>query len=319
MEAFRHIKSKWERDHKSEDWTTYSHDGYTLGELAGLAGTPIDYNNLGGGRGEFGLEDVEYGLRSGIEGEAQSVLEEAAQRIYDAAEAEADRLETVLQEITDRLNDGVNSAASMLQEALKPIMKELGEKVKTTGELLDEAIKDAAKALNDGVIAAAKAVDAKLTAAVTSFTTAANNVIGAVLAIADRLAAGINVVVQVNTPDPVTPVVVEPPDTDEEEIDDDTGFPRYPGRAYGGHVKAGRPYTVGEYGREVFVPRVDGDLIPSYNAASPVGRDAEGGGTAVNLNINVESSNDPDLVVQAVRDAFEDNAGHLRDLLQEGV
>ena len=41
-------------------------------------------------------------------------------------------------------------------------------------------------------------------------------------------------------------------------------------RANGGPVSAGRPYTVGEIGREMFVPQVDGQIVP-------IGRGGYGG------------------------------------------
>lgn len=48
-----------------------------------------------------------------------------------------------------------------------------------------------------------------------------------------------------------------------------------PGRAMGGPVMAGGMYEVGERGRELFVPRVDGDIIP-HSQLGKVGR--RGGG-----------------------------------------
>jgi len=40
----------------------------------------------------------------------------------------------------------------------------------------------------------------------------------------------------------------------------------FAGRASGGPVSAGTPYVVGEYGRELFVPKVGGTVIPSPHA-----------------------------------------------------
>jgi phage-related minor tail protein len=40
------------------------------------------------------------------------------------------------------------------------------------------------------------------------------------------------------------------------------------GRASGGPVTAGAPYLVGEYGRELFVPRQSGAIVPAAGSAS---------------------------------------------------
>ena len=49
-----------------------------------------------------------------------------------------------------------------------------------------------------------------------------------------------------------------------------------PGRATGGSVMAGRPYMVGEAGRELFVPSQNGNIVPNDKLGS-------GGGTVINL------------------------------------
>ncbi len=55
------------------------------------------------------------------------------------------------------------------------------------------------------------------------------------------------------------------------------------GRASGGPVAAGAPYVVGEYGREVFVPRVPGTVVPP---AGSVGT----GRRAISITVNVQGS-----------------------------
>jgi len=50
-----------------------------------------------------------------------------------------------------------------------------------------------------------------------------------------------------------------------------------PGRAFGGPVAAGRAYTVGEMGPELFVPTSSGTIIPNNRM---------GGGTTVNVVVN---------------------------------
>jgi hypothetical protein len=46
------------------------------------------------------------------------------------------------------------------------------------------------------------------------------------------------------------------------------GFGNWEGRAGGGTVEAGRPYTVGENGREVFVPDQSGKIVPNNQLTS---------------------------------------------------
>jgi hypothetical protein len=50
--------------------------------------------------------------------------------------------------------------------------------------------------------------------------------------------------------------------------------------ALGGSVSAGQPYTVGEHGRETFVPNVDGAIVPN---------DKMGSGTTIVQNINIST------------------------------
>ena len=64
-----------------------------------------------------------------------------------------------------------------------------------------------------------------------------------------------------------------------------------PGKAAGGPVEAGRPYMVGEVGRELFVPPVGGEIIPNYKLRPALGG---GGGVAFNFgDINIESTDGP--------------------------
>ena len=53
----------------------------------------------------------------------------------------------------------------------------------------------------------------------------------------------------------------------------------YLGKAIGGSVQAGKPYMVGERGRELFVPNQTGSIVPNDKL--------QGGGTVVNQTINV--------------------------------
>lgn len=53
----------------------------------------------------------------------------------------------------------------------------------------------------------------------------------------------------------------------------------FSGRAIGGAVQKGTPYTVGERGAEVFVPNQSGSIIPN--------KDLQGGGVTINQTINI--------------------------------
>ncbi len=64
-----------------------------------------------------------------------------------------------------------------------------------------------------------------------------------------------------------------------------------PGKAAGGLVEAGRPYLVGEVGRELFVPPEGGEIIPNHKLRPAL---AGGGGVAFNFgDINIESTDGP--------------------------
>jgi hypothetical protein len=56
------------------------------------------------------------------------------------------------------------------------------------------------------------------------------------------------------------------------------------GRAMGGSVRAGQAYTVGEFGKETFIPNTNGQIVPNSRLG--------GGNTTINLNgiIDAESA-----------------------------
>jgi TP901 family phage tail tape measure protein len=90
------------------------------------------------------------------------------------------------------------------------------------------------------------------------------------------------------------------------------GSPQFPARANGGPVTAGKPYTVGERGIEVFVPAQSGKIIPNRQLATAgVG----GTGPQVNVTINAGSVASEqqlrDQIVDAVRDAIRMNPDSL--------
>ena len=65
-----------------------------------------------------------------------------------------------------------------------------------------------------------------------------------------------------------------------------------PGKAAGGPVQAGRLYMVGERGKELFRPRVAGEIVPNYKLR-PAMAGAGAGGNAFNFSINIQSSDGP--------------------------
>lgn len=78
--------------------------------------------------------------------------------------------------------------------------------------------------------------------------------------------------------------------------------PTPPGRATGGGVRAGQPYVVGERRRELFVPGMDGAIIPRI--ARPV---AAGGGVTINAPVTIHAAGGNAMEIRdQVRSAFED-------------
>lgn len=75
-----------------------------------------------------------------------------------------------------------------------------------------------------------------------------------------------------------------------------------PGRASGGPVLAGQPYIVGERRRELFVPGMDGAIIP--RVARPV---TAGGGVTIHAPVTINAAGGDAMAIRdQVRMAFED-------------
>ena len=55
-----------------------------------------------------------------------------------------------------------------------------------------------------------------------------------------------------------------------------------PGRALGGDVSAGQPYTVGEVGKELFIPNVSGTIVPN----NKLGTNEKSSNKTVDINLN---------------------------------
>ena len=75
-----------------------------------------------------------------------------------------------------------------------------------------------------------------------------------------------------------------------------------PGRAVGGPVGAGMPYIVGEKGPELFVPNMNGTIIPNGGGS---GGGSMGGGTTVNITVNAGLGTDGYSVGKSVVDAIK--------------
>lgn len=86
------------------------------------------------------------------------------------------------------------------------------------------------------------------------------------------------------------------------------------GRATGGAVSANVPYVVGEAGREMFVPRSAGNIIPNY--AMP----KSGGGGAItvvnNMTINTQEGDDKNSIMEAGKALSAMMETKVRQILQ---
>ena len=95
-----------------------------------------------------------------------------------------------------------------------------------------------------------------------------------------------------------------------------------PGKAVGGPVQKGQPYIVGEHRPELFVPNVNGTIIPSvpaagegYTARQPTGKLAGGGVASVQLEVVSAGGDLNDLLVQVIRKAVRVNGGNVQQAL----
>jgi hypothetical protein len=68
-------------------------------------------------------------------------------------------------------------------------------------------------------------------------------------------------------------------------------------------MSAGQPYMVGERGRELFIPKTDGNLIPNQDL---------GGGTNITFNIQ---AND----VRGIKELLIDNRATIINLVNQGA
>lgn len=83
------------------------------------------------------------------------------------------------------------------------------------------------------------------------------------------------------------------------------------GRAQGGTVQAGQPYTVGEHGREIFVPSQAGRILSVPQSKAAVGG---GGGVVVNQTFAFQANGD-----ESVRRIISEQAPRIAQMTQQQI
>jgi hypothetical protein len=94
------------------------------------------------------------------------------------------------------------------------------------------------------------------------------------------------------------------------------GYNQAMGRATGGPVEAGHPYVVGEHHPELFVPNVNGTIVPSvpkYGIPAQRGRvqGGDGGAMAVDVYLHLDGAQ----VLKVVRTAVRGQGGNVNVVL----
>jgi hypothetical protein len=74
--------------------------------------------------------------------------------------------------------------------------------------------------------------------------------------------------------------------------------------AEGGAIKGGMPYTVGERGREIFVPNTNGTIIPNHDLA----------GSGMNITFNIQAND-----VRGIKELLIDNRATIINLVNQGA
>jgi hypothetical protein len=74
-------------------------------------------------------------------------------------------------------------------------------------------------------------------------------------------------------------------------------------KAEGGAVTAGTPYTVGERGRELFVPNTSGTIVPNHDM-----------GSGTNITFNIQAND-----VRGIRELLIDNRATIINLVNQGA
>jgi hypothetical protein len=78
----------------------------------------------------------------------------------------------------------------------------------------------------------------------------------------------------------------------------------YTDYAEGGSVRGGMPITVGERGREVFVPNTSGTIVPNHDLA----------GTGMNITFNIQAND-----VRGIKELLIDNRATIINLVNQGA
>jgi hypothetical protein len=84
----------------------------------------------------------------------------------------------------------------------------------------------------------------------------------------------------------------------------DAVYTDYPNNAEGGSVRGGMPITVGERGRELFVPNTNGTIVPNHDMAN----------TAQNITFNIQAND-----VRGIRELLIDNRATIINLVNQGA
>lgn len=85
-----------------------------------------------------------------------------------------------------------------------------------------------------------------------------------------------------------------------------------PGRATGGPVTAGQPYYTGENGKELFIPKTSGTIVPNHKLSN-------GGGTTFNVNVDARGAMDEQAVENAANRAIIRASGQLISASEQRV
>ena len=74
--------------------------------------------------------------------------------------------------------------------------------------------------------------------------------------------------------------------------------------AEGGAVRGGMPITVGERGRELFVPNTSGTIVPNHELAN----------TGMNITFNIQAND-----VRGIKELLIDNRATIINLVNQGA
>jgi hypothetical protein len=84
----------------------------------------------------------------------------------------------------------------------------------------------------------------------------------------------------------------------------DAVYTDYPNNAEGGSVRGGMPITVGERGREMFIPSSNGTIVPNQDMAS----------NGMNINFNIQAND-----VRGIKELLIDNRATIINLVNQGA